>query len=99
VHFTWLLSTNSTVVDDAIRFVNERAKNEIGRRNKNKEAIIAKGPEESVQEISSIKYELSAGRTKYSPKREDMYAKLLQRDMNWLTNDMIWSNESETASE
>jgi hypothetical protein len=35
------------VVDDAIRFVNERAKNEIGRRNK-KEAIIAKGPEESV---------------------------------------------------
>jgi hypothetical protein len=30
------LSTNSTVVDDAIRFVNERAKNEIGKRNKNK---------------------------------------------------------------
>jgi hypothetical protein len=47
------------------------------------------------QELSAIKYELSAGRTKYSPKREDMHAKLLQRDMN----DMIWSNESETDSE
>jgi hypothetical protein len=50
-------------------------------------------------ELSTIKYELSAGRTKYSPKREDMYTKLLQRDMGWLMNDMTWSNESETVSE
>jgi hypothetical protein len=28
-----------------------------------------------------------------------MYTKLLQRDMSWLMNDMIWSNESETVSE
>jgi len=53
----------------------------------------------SSQELSAITYELFAGRTKYSPKREDMYAKLLQRDMSWLMNDMIWSNESETESE
>jgi hypothetical protein len=51
------------------------------------------------QELSVITYELFAGRTKYSPKREDMYAKLLQIDMSWLMNDMIWSNESETVSE
>ncbi len=51
------------------------------------------------QELSAIKYELSAGRTKYNPKREGMYTKLLQRDMSWLMNDMIWSNERETVSE
>ena len=51
------------------------------------------------QELSAIKYELSAGRTKYSPKREEMYTKLLQRDMSWLINDMIWSNESKTVNE
>ena len=51
------------------------------------------------QELSAITYELFAGRTKYSPKREDMYTKLLQRDMGWFMKDMIWSNESETESE
>ena len=49
------------------------------------------------QELSAITYELYAGRTKYSPKREDMYAKLLQRDMSWLMKDMTWYNESETV--
>ena len=48
------------------------------------------------QELSAIKNELSAGRSKYSTKREDMYAKLLQRDMSWLMNNMIWSKEGET---
>jgi hypothetical protein len=70
-----------------------------GRLGESWERYLQSEAEMHFQEISSIKYELSAGRTKYSPKREDMYAKLLQRDMNWLTNDMIWSNESETASE
>jgi hypothetical protein len=70
-----------------------------GRLGKSWERYLQSEAEMHFHELSAIKYELSAGRTKYSPKHEDMYAKLLQRDMSWLMNDMIWSNESETESE
>ena len=70
-----------------------------GRLGDSWEGYLQSEAEIHFQELSAITYELFAGRTKYSPKREDMYAKLLQRDMNWLMNDMIWSNESETESE
>jgi hypothetical protein len=42
------------------------------------------------EELSSISYELIAGRTNYCPKHEEMYMKLLRRDMIWLMGDMIW---------
>ena len=42
------------------------------------------------EEISSISYELIAGRTNYYPKHEEMYLKLVKRNMIWLMNDMIW---------
>ncbi|HEY6668008.1 MAG TPA: hypothetical protein VI033_02540 [Candidatus Nitrosopolaris sp.] len=70
-----------------------------GRLGDSLERYLQSEAEMHFQELSAIKYELSAGRTKYSPKRVDMYTKLLQRDMSWLMNDMIWSNESETVSE
>jgi hypothetical protein len=70
-----------------------------GRLGESWERYLQSESEMHFQELSAIKYELSAGRTKYSPKREEMYTKLLQRDMSWLINDMIWSNESETVSE
>ena len=70
-----------------------------GRLGESWERYLQSEAEMHFQELSAIKYELSAGRTKYSPKREDMYAKMLQRDMSWLMNDMIWSNDSETVSE
>ena len=70
-----------------------------GRLGESWERYLQSEAEMHFQELSAIKYELSAGRTKDSPKREDMYAKMLQRDMSWLMNDMIWSNESETVSE
>ena len=70
-----------------------------GRLGESWERYLQSEAEMHFQELSAIKYELFAGRTKYSPKREDMYAKLLQRDMSWLMNDMIWSSESETESE
>lgn len=70
-----------------------------GRLGESWESYLQSEAEMHFQELSAIKNELSAGKTKYSPKREDMYTKLLQRDMSWLMNDMIWSNESETVSE
>jgi len=33
------------------------------------------------------------GRTKYSPKHEELFVKLLRNDMGWLINDMIWYND------
>jgi hypothetical protein len=48
------------------------------------------------QELSAITYELVSGRTKYTPKHEDMYIKLIRRDMGWLMIDMIWFREKET---
>ena len=47
-------------------------------------------------ELSAITYELVSGRTKYSPKHEDMYIKLITRDMGWFMIDMIWFREKET---
>ena len=70
-----------------------------GKLGESWERYLQSEAEMHFQELSAITYELSAGRTKYSPKREDMYTKLLQRDMSWLMNDMIWSNENETVSE
>ena len=70
-----------------------------GRLGKSWERYLQSEAEMHFQELSVITYELFAERTKYSPKHEDMYAKLLQRDMSWLMKDMIWSSESETASE
>jgi hypothetical protein len=70
-----------------------------GRLGESWERYLQTEAEMHFQELSAITYELFAGRTKYSPKHEDMYVKLLQRDMSWLMNDMIWSNESETGSE
>jgi hypothetical protein len=69
------------------------------RLGKSWERYLQSEAEMHFQELSAITYELFAGRTKYSPKREDMYTKLLQRDMGWFMKDMIWSNESETESE
>ena len=69
-----------------------------GRPDDSWERYLQSEAEMHFQELSAIKYELSAGRTKYNPMREGMYTKLLQRDMSWLMNDMIWSNESETES-
>jgi hypothetical protein len=60
-----------------------------GRLGESWERHLQSEAEMHFQELSAIKY---------SPKREDMYA-MLQRDMSWLMNDMIWSNESETVSE
>jgi hypothetical protein len=45
------------------------------------------------EELSSISYELIAGRTNYCPKHEDMYSRLLRNDMVWLMRDMIWFKE------
>jgi hypothetical protein len=70
-----------------------------GRLGKSWERYLQSEAEMHFQELSAITYELFAGRTKYSQKREDMYTKLLQRDMGWFMKDMIWSNESETESE
>jgi hypothetical protein len=70
-----------------------------GRLSESWERYLQSEAEMHFQELSAIKYELSAGRTKYSPKREDMYTKLLERDVSWLMNDMIWSNERETVNE
>jgi hypothetical protein len=70
-----------------------------GRLGDSLERYLQSEAEMHFQELSAIKYELSAGRTKYSPKHEDMYAKVLQRDMSLFMQDMIWSNESETDSE
>jgi len=70
-----------------------------GRLGDSWERYLQSEAEMHFQELSAIKYDLSAGRTKYNPKREGMYTKLLQRDMSWLMNDMIWSNERETVSE
>ena len=47
------------------------------------------------EELSSISYELIAGRTNYCPKHEEMYLKLLRRDMIWLMGDMIWFKDKE----
>lgn len=69
-----------------------------GRLGESWERYLQSDAEMHFQELSAITYELFAGRTKYSPKREDMYAKLLQRDMSWFMKDMIWFNESETVS-
>jgi hypothetical protein len=49
--------------------------------------------EQHFQELSAITYELLAGRTNYCPKHEDMFIKLLKKDMGWLMIDMIWSRE------
>jgi hypothetical protein len=70
-----------------------------GRLGESWERYLQSEAEMHFQELSEIKYELFAGRTKYSPKREDMYAKLLQRDMSWLMQDMIWSSQRESVSE
>ena len=45
-------------------------------------------------ELSSISYELIAGRTNYCPKHEEMYMKLLKRDMAWLMRDMVWFKDN-----
>ena len=45
-------------------------------------------------ELSSISYELIAGRTNYCPKLEEMYMKLLKRDMAWLMRDMVWFKDN-----
>jgi hypothetical protein len=47
------------------------------------------------EEISSISYELIAGRTNYCPKHEELYMKLLRRDLNWLMRDMIWFKDKQ----
>jgi hypothetical protein len=47
------------------------------------------------EELSSISYELIAGRTNYCPKHEEMYLKLLRRDMIWLMGDMIWFKDKQ----
>jgi hypothetical protein len=47
------------------------------------------------EELSSVSYELIAGRTNYCPKHEEMYLKLLRIDMIWLMGDMIWFKEKE----
>jgi hypothetical protein len=49
--------------------------------------------EHHFQELASITYEIFAGRAKYSPKREQLFTKLLRNDMTWLINDMIWFND------
>jgi hypothetical protein len=49
--------------------------------------------ERHFQELASITYDIFAGRTKYSPKREQLFTKLLRNDMSWLMNDMIWLND------
>jgi hypothetical protein len=47
------------------------------------------------EELSSISYELIAGRTNYCPKHEEMYSKLLRRDLVWLMRDMIWFKDNQ----
>ena len=47
------------------------------------------------EELSSISYELIAGRTNYCPKHEEMYMKLLRRDLIWLMRDMIWFKDKQ----
>jgi hypothetical protein len=47
------------------------------------------------EELSSVSYELIAGRTNYCPKHEEMYLKLLRIDMIWLMGDMMWFKEKE----
>ena len=49
--------------------------------------------EQHFQELASITYEIFTGRTKYSPKHEELFVKLLRNDMGWLINDMIWYND------
>ncbi len=46
-------------------------------------------------ELSAITYELVSGRTNYPPKHEDMYIKLITRDMVSFMIDMIWFREKE----
>jgi len=47
------------------------------------------------QELSAVTSELISGRTMYCPKHEDMFIKLLRKDMSWFMMDMIWFNDKE----
>jgi hypothetical protein len=49
--------------------------------------------EQHFQELASITYEIFTGRTKYSPKHEELFVKLFRNDTSWLINDMIWFND------
>jgi hypothetical protein len=49
--------------------------------------------EQHFEELASITYEILTGGTKYSPKHEELFVKLLRNDIGWLINDMIWYND------
>ena len=64
-----------------------------GKLGESWERYLKSEAEQHFEELASITYETFTGRTKYSPKHEELFVKLLRNDMGWLINDMIWYND------
>jgi hypothetical protein len=64
-----------------------------GKLGESWEKYLKSEAEQHFEELASITYEIFTGRTKYSPKHEELFVKLLRNDMSWLINDMIWYND------
>jgi hypothetical protein len=63
-----------------------------GKLDESWERYLKSEAEQHFEELASITYEILTRRTKYSPKHEELFVKLLRNDMGWLINDMIWYN-------